>query len=226
MAYLKSPCSSADVQAEFFLHIVPEDVDDLPADRRRYGFGGMNFHYGEHAGEHAALAFGGQCIAERTLPDYPVARIRTGQFTLEGDPIWTAEFPVGAVEGEPSWLADYESIASGEPAARSVFDIYLRENAVIYLKSPCSVADVQAEFFLHVVPEDVEDLPADRRQHGFGGAHFRYGEYAALDFGAQCVMEQQLPDYPVARIRTGQLTPQGDLIWTAEFSVAPQLVSE
>ena len=30
-------------------------------------------------GNTAALAFGGQCIAERTLPDYPIARIRTGQ---------------------------------------------------------------------------------------------------------------------------------------------------
>ena len=119
----------------------------------------------------------------------------------------------------PSWLTDYESVASGEPAARSDFDIYLRENAVIYGKSPCSVADVQAEFFLHVVPEDLEDLPADRRQHGFGGGHFRYGEYAALDFGGRCIMAQPLPDYPVARIRTGQFNPAGDLIWMAEFPV-------
>ena len=215
VAYLKSPCSAADVQAEFFLHVVPEDVEDLPADRRQHGFGNMHFHYGNTA----ALAFGGQCIAERTLPDYPIARIRTGQFTPEGDLVWMAAFPVGAVEGEPSWLTDYESIASGEPAARSDFDIYLRENAVIYLKSPCSVADVQAEFFLHVVPEDLEDLPADRRQHGFGGGHFRYGEYAALDFGGRCIMEQPLPDYPVARIRTGQFTPEGDLVWTAAFPV-------
>ena len=215
VAYLKSPCSTADVQAEFFLQVVPEDVEDLPADRRRHGFDNMHFHYGNTA----ALAFGGQCVAERTLPDYPVARIRTGQFTLEGDLVWMAAFPVGAAEGEPSRLTDDESVASGEPAARSVFDIYAGENTVAYRKSPCSVADVQAEFFLHVVPEDLEDLPADRRQHGFGGGHFRYGEYAALDFGGQCIMAQPLPDYPIARIRTGQFTPEGDLIWTAEFPV-------
>ena len=111
------------------------------------------------------------------------------------------------------------SVTADEPAARSVFDIYLRENTVAYLKSPCSAADVQAEFFLHFVPEDLEDLPADRRRHGFGGRHFRYGEYAALDFGGRCIMAQPLPDYPVARIRTGQFTPEGDLIWTAEFPV-------
>ena len=119
----------------------------------------------------------------------------------------------------PSWRTDYESIASGEPAARSDFDIYLRENTVSYLKSPCSAADVQAEFFLHVVPEDLEDLPADRRQHGFGGVNFHYGNTAALAFGGQCIMEHPLPDYPIARIRTGQFTPAGDQIWMVEFPV-------
>ena len=117
----------------------------------------------------------------------------------------------------PSWRTDYESIASGEPVARSDFDIYLRENTVSYLKSPCSPADVQAEFFLHVVPEDLEDLPADRRQHGFGRVNFHYGNTAALAFGGQCIMEYPLPDYPIARIRTGQFTPAGDPIWMAEF---------
>ena len=123
----------------------------------------------------------------------------------------------------PSWLADYESIASGEPAARSVFDVYIGENTVSYLKSPCGAADVQAEFFLHVIPQDLEDLPADRRRHGFGVANFRYGIHygntAALAFAGQCVAEHPLPDYPVARIRTGQFTPEGDQIWMAEFPV-------
>ena len=123
----------------------------------------------------------------------------------------------------PSWRMDYESIASGEPAARSDFDIYLRENTVAYLKSPCSAADVQAQFFLHVVPEDVEDLPAHRQQYGFDNLDFHYGGNAALAFGGRCIMEHPLPDYPIARIRTGQFTPEGDQIWMAEFPVAPQL---
>ena len=119
----------------------------------------------------------------------------------------------------PSWLTDYESVASGEPAARSVFDVYTSENTVAYLKSPCSAADVQAQFFLQVVPEDLEDLPADRRQYGFDDANFRYGNTAALAFGGRCSMEYPLPDYPIARIRTGQFTPEGDQIWMAEFPV-------
>ena len=122
----------------------------------------------------------------------------------------------------PSWLTDYESIASGQPAARSGFDIYTGEKTVTYLKSPCSAADVQAPFFLHVVPEDVEDLPADRRQYGFDNLDFQYDDYgrhAALVFGGRCIVERPLPDYPIARIRTGQFIPGEGHIWKAEFSI-------
>ena len=122
----------------------------------------------------------------------------------------------------PSSLTNYESAASGEPEARSVFDIYLGENTLTYLKSPCSAADVQAEFFLHIVPEDLEDLPADRRQHGFDNLDFHYyghGSWPALGLGGRCIAKHPLPDYPIARIRTGQFTPDDGRIWQAEFPV-------
>ena len=100
MSYLKSPCGAADAQAQFFLHVIPEDVEDLPADRRRYGFDNLDFHYLDFRyGKSAALAFSGKCIAKRPLPDYPIARIQTGQFTPDDGEIWRAEFPVGAEEG-------------------------------------------------------------------------------------------------------------------------------
>ena len=107
----------------------------------------------------------------------------------------------------------------GEPAARSHFDVYLRENTVSYLKSPCSAADVQAQFFLRVVPEDVEDLPADRRQYGFDNLDFHYAGSDAPVLGGRCIAERPLPDYPIVRIRTGQFTPGDGRIWEAEFPV-------
>ena len=119
----------------------------------------------------------------------------------------------------PSWRMDYETIASGEPMAGSVFDVYVGENTVSYLKSPCSAADVQAKFFLHVVPEDVEDLSADRRQHSFDNLDFRYERGAALAFGGMCIAKRPLPDYPIARITTGQFTPENGMIWKTEFPV-------
>ena len=120
----------------------------------------------------------------------------------------------------PSWLTDYESVASGEPVVRSVFDVYIGENTVSYLKSPCGAADVQARFFLALYPEDVEDLPADRRQHGFDNLDFRYDGLAALGFGGMCIAKRPLPDYPIARIETGQyIHVEGGFkhLWEAEI---------
>ncbi len=119
----------------------------------------------------------------------------------------------------PSLLTDYESIASDEPAVRSVFDVHLRGNTVSYLKSPCSGADVRAPFLLHVFPEDVESLPAHRRRHGFDNLDFHYHELLALAFDGKCVATRTLPDYPIAGIRTGQFTPDDGHIWVAEFPV-------
>ena len=114
----------------------------------------------------------------------------------------------------------YWSFMADEPAARSDFDIYLRENTLTYLKSPCGAADVTAQFFLHVFPKDAEDLPADRRQHGFENRDFNYGwEDAALTPGGRCVAKRPLPDYPIVRIRTGQFTTDDGPIWQAEFPV-------
>ena len=99
MTYFKSLCSAADVQAPFFLHVVPEDVEDLPADRRQYGFDNLDFQY-DVSRRRAALVFGGMCIEERQLPDYPIARIETGQFIPGEGQIWKVEFPVPAVRDE------------------------------------------------------------------------------------------------------------------------------
>ena len=41
-----------------------------------------------------------------------------------------------------------------------------------------------------------------------------------------CTMRKSPPRPPIARIRTGQFTPDCGQIWQAEFPVAPRLVSE
>ena len=112
----------------------------------------------------------------------------------------------------------YWSITTGEPIIHSYFDIYLIENELIYAKEPCAPADKEALFFLHIIPEDVNDLPDDRRQHGFDNLDFDYDRFSA-PVGDKCMAQRPLPDYPVAHIRTGQFTPDDGQIWKAEFPV-------
>lgn len=52
----------------------------------RYGFENLDFRF-ERVGSNVA----DQCRAERQLPRYKIAAIRTGQFNQFG-PIWAAEY--------------------------------------------------------------------------------------------------------------------------------------
>ena len=91
MHYTKESCREQDTTAMFFLHVIPSDANDLPAHRKQYGFDHHDFSFNQYG-----LMFDGKCWAERVLPQYDIAAIRTGQYVLEaGDfnNLWEAEFP-------------------------------------------------------------------------------------------------------------------------------------
>ena len=89
LTYLKAPCAEGDADTRFFLHITPVDTADLPAVWREYGFENLDFHFADHGAD-----IGGKCVATRDLPDYPIERIRTGQFVSGEGRLWEVEFPV------------------------------------------------------------------------------------------------------------------------------------
>ena len=88
LMYFRQPCRPDDNDAPFFLHVVPVDERDLPGGRRQHGFDNLDFRMEER------VMAGGRCTAVRRLPDYPVAEVRTGQFTGEGR-LWEGEVVVG-----------------------------------------------------------------------------------------------------------------------------------
>ncbi len=120
---------------------------------------------------------------------------------------------------------DIKPILPREPSIRSTFDIYLRGNTLVYFKEPCGAEYMQATFFLHYQPVHGDDLPADRQQYGFDGVHFNI--FGSNIFNIQempveqCVASQELPDYAIALIRTGQFSSNEDgsytNIWEGEI---------
>ena len=90
LAYLKSPCDPADTEAWFFLHVTPERAEDLPDERRGFGFDNLDFAFFPNG-----ALFEGRCAARAALPEYPIASIRTGQHGSGVGEIWSAEFTVG-----------------------------------------------------------------------------------------------------------------------------------
>ena len=94
-AYAKAPCAAADTEPKFILHVLPVRPRDLPSDRRRAGFDNLDFEFAWQ-GAH----FEGRCLARAALPEYPIDRLRVGQFRSgEAAPLWQSEI---ALDREPS----------------------------------------------------------------------------------------------------------------------------
>ena len=83
LIYVKEPCGAEDVQESFFLHVAPVDVNDLPEHRKQYGFDNLDFRFNDRGVRWLRSAE--RCIALRKLPDYPITRVRTGQFLVNED---------------------------------------------------------------------------------------------------------------------------------------------
>lgn len=90
LIYVNRQCEDVDGLPRVFLHVYPVDADDLPDRRKGDGFANLDFGFANHS-----VYRGGPCIAVRALPDYPVARIHTGQFARIGtglETIWEGAF--------------------------------------------------------------------------------------------------------------------------------------
>ena len=107
------------------------------------------------------------------------------------------------------YRATYQRVVSGEPAARSEFDVYLDDGALYHVKEPCVPEDVGDRVFAEMFPADPKDLPRWRRRwHGFRQVTILEPsipfQYSGVVFEGKCMAILPLPDYPVSGIRTGQ----------------------
>ena len=213
LVYVREPCNASDVEAEFFLHIVPSDVGDLPPPRRESGFDNLDFVF-----ETRGLMFDDMCVASIGLPDYDIKRVATGQHGDEGDAVWSASYNVSAATELPKAVEKLRSHGV-EPVIHSYFDVYLDDGRLIYFRASCVSEDVDAPFFVHLYPADVGDLPIERRPSGFGSFSF-----SLLDEGVMsddsCFTSFDLLDYDVAGFTTGQFLRGEGNLWESEYNLA------
>ena len=215
LIYLRESCTAADTAAGFFLHIIPEDVADLPAERRAAGFAHRDFAFARWGGH-----FDDKCLAVVPLPDYPIREIRTGQYVPGRGDLWSTELILPA--DLDRLRADYAALSVEQPVARDYFALYRQDNRLLYLRETCAAADTAAGFFLHIVPEDVTDLPEDRREAGFAHGGFDFARQGGR-FDGKCLASVSLPDYPggIKEMRTGQYVPGQGEVWSVELMAAP-----
>ena len=212
--YHKPWCAGDDMEAKFFLHVAPEDVADLPAPQRQAGIANLDFVFAEWG----ANLVGG-CVAIAPLPEYPIKSISTG---VKGKAGASHKWSLTMLADPERHQAALRAIHAGEfgaPVARSYFEIYHHDNALIYHKPECAGSDTDAKFLLHVAPENAADLPASRRQAGFANMDFVFSDWGTTLAGG-CVVIAPLPEYPIASIRAGQFVSGQSPIWKVEFALS------
>ena len=214
LIYLRESCAAADTAPSFFLHIIPADPADLPADRQAAGFAYGDIDFVRQGGH-----FDGKCLAAVALPDYPIAALRTGQHIPGQGDLWSVELV--AAPDLDKLRADYAVLSAANPAARDYFDLYWWDNRLLYLREACAAADTAANFFLHIVPEEVADLPAERQAAGFAHGGFAFVRQGG-HFDGKCLAAVALPDYPggIKEMRTGQFVPGQGELWSVGLVTA------
>ena len=100
--------------------------------------------------------------------------------------------------------AAYHAAAAGEPLFRSAaFDLHLDGRTLTWVSASCRPEDTWQTFLLEVVPADPEDLPRIRRERGWQGRSFRFGQFG-VRFDGRCLARRILPDFPVRALRVGR----------------------
>ncbi len=160
---------------------------------------------------------GDRVLRSPWVPTEPVVHARqvygSNIFTIVAPRlVWGTMWPDAGV-----YRSAYRSVvAAGDPAARSDFDVHVGDGALYYVKEDCDPTDTGTRFFLHVFPVDMDDLPPHRRRYGFDNRDFSFTWRGGF-FDGKCLTQEPLPDYPVARIETGQFVSGEGRLWKVEI---------
>ena len=228
LSFIREPCRPSEISDVVYVHIIPRNVSDLPETFRRPGFENRDFFF-----RTTGVIFSGKCMATIRLPDYQITTIFTGVYTnaphfsrgqfhpppeMFPSPafIWRARInpPINTSRLQ----ADYDAITSGVPVVQSFYSVWIDGPYISYTKDPCEEADTTALFFLHVYPDDDDNLPDEREPDvDFDNLDFVFEpETGSVRFDGKCIATRMLPDYPIASIRTGQYDARGDL-WSVDI---------
>ena len=106
------------------------------------------------------------------------------------------------------------SSEKGQHIIRANADVYLDKKRVTY-KLSCRTLGTP-HFFLHVYPEDVNDLPNHRKEDGFEDFYINF-YWLGGQTGDVCILMYPLPEYDIRYIHTGQFKSGGEVVWNDKY---------
>jgi hypothetical protein len=121
------------------------------------------------------------------------------------------------------WSALLPYVNSTHTQAGSNFSVFSKDNALFYVSTRGSCADIKNDFpfFIHITPQNTKDLVKNSKGLTYNPLAFTWDAYhtvTIIDDKAQvkkdvCVLETKLPHYPIRSIETGQR--QGEkILWS------------
>ena len=225
------PSATGNSAEGLFLRLHPWNPWDLAAHERGDGFSAYK-PVPILAGGAGQPDEGGQapertqeCILAAALPSYPLRSAQVGQLGLpsgksSAEVTWEGEFLVDGAEVWQKVVARqrlaYQLLVDTPPAAQAVWDIYRSpaRREVVFVKEPCVVDDILAEFFL--------DVRGARSEQQVGEAQwvrappimntevttsgFRRRATATM-FEGKCLLTVPLPAWDIGAVRAGQRVP-------------------
>ena len=121
--------------------------------------------------------------------------------------------------------AEVRQILASTPVITSeYYDVYLDESLtnarIIYVKNSC--VSEENTFVLHVYPIQNNDLPIERRVHGFESLDFFFDRYGWIEDN-MCIAMRYLPSYEIDYFVVGQYSESEDgrleSIWNNQLSL-------
>lgn len=87
IAFYSTNCDDARLDIGFFVHLHPENVADIPAQRQKHGFDNIGFDFDRNGVKYKNL-----CYTEMSLPGYAVTKYRVGQYSRATKDLWSTRF--------------------------------------------------------------------------------------------------------------------------------------
>ena len=109
--------------------------------------------------------------------------------------------------------ASYDEQALGRPIIASDWNVYRKDDRLIYVREDC--AREEAPFFLSLAPRAANGPSGRGERRGFDNRRFHWGDIARR-LAPRCVGAIDLPEHDPAFVRTGQLRGDGEPIWEGE----------
>ena len=137
--------------------------------------------------------------------------------------VWTRQKVAYSAPRSLTALLRDPDVDEGTLLLRSVYDVHLRDNRLVYAARWCGPNDGQGgtRFYADVYPADPQASYSDWADDGYERIAFRLIPRWHYKDGAGCVVPVQLPDYEIAQIKTGQVAPDGRRLWEAEAHLTP-----